>query len=223
MPHSFERVDPSLCWNCRESLSESDLCSSCIKIQPIGHDADFFSILGLPVQLIVDMNELTERFHLKSRLFHPDFHRLENGTEQDISLNNAALLNQAFKTLKDPFERALYYLDLTGPHHSPQGQKLALPPELLMEIMEFKESLEEQAESQDSIGAFRTLSLRIKDVESKILEGMAELDQMTGGRDHSSLLSCRASLSRNLEYRKYLKSIERDLKTRSSSARGQMV
>ncbi|MHB1287054.1 MAG: iron-sulfur cluster co-chaperone HscB C-terminal domain-containing protein [Leptospirales bacterium] len=223
MPHSFERVDPSLCWNCRESLSESDLCKSCIKIQPIGHDADFFSILGLPVRLIVDMTELTEQFHLKSRLFHPDFHQLENGKEQDISLNNAALLNQAFKTLKDPFERSLYYLDLTGPHHSPQGQKLTLPPDLLMEIMEFKEALEEQAAAQDGLGAFQTLSARIKDVESKILEGMSELDRIAGETDQSSLLSCRASLSRNLEYRKYLKSIERDLKARSSSARGQMV
>ena len=223
MAHSFARVDPSLCWNCRESLSESDLCTSCVKIQPIGHETDFFSVLGLPVRLTIDLSELTERFHAKSRLFHPDYHRLEDGKEQDISLNNAALVNQAFKTLRDPFERALYYLDLTGPHHSPQGQKTALPPDLLMEIMELKESLEEQAESEGAARAFQRLSEKIREAEAAVLEKMAELDGIPEGTDRALFLSCRASLGRDLEYRKYLKSIERDLKTRTTPARGQTV
>ena len=217
----FAEADPSLCWNCRESLSESDLCTSCVKIQPIGHDTDFFSVLGLPVRLTIDAVELVERFHAKSRLFHPDFHRMEAGEEQDISLSNAALVNQAFKTLKDPFERALYYLDLTAPHHSPQGQKTTLPPDLLMKIMEFKEALEEKGVSEDMDSAMRELSGSIREAESAVLEGMSELDRIVDSNNTSRLSSCRAKLCRDLEYRKYLKSIERDLKTRASRPRGQ--
>ncbi|MHB1606191.1 MAG: Fe-S protein assembly co-chaperone HscB [Leptospirales bacterium] len=223
MSHSFAEADPSLCWNCRESLSESDLCQLCVKIQPIGHDKDFFSVLGLPVRLIIDPVELVDRFHAKSRLFHPDFHRLEAGKEQDISLNNASLVNQAFKTLKDPFERALYYLDLTGPHHSPQGQKTTLPPDLLMEIMEFKESLEEKVESEDKESALKEIASRIKESESVILEGMSELDSLTELNESSTLLPIRTKLGRDLEYRKYLKSIERDLKTRVTKPREKTV
>ncbi len=216
MSNLTSHSDPSLCWNCRGSLSEADLCTSCVKIQPIGPETDFFSILGIPVRLTLDTGILTERFHEKSRLFHPDYHRLEDTREQDISLNNASLLNQAFKTLKDPFERALYFLDLTSRHHSPQGQRVVLPPSLLMEIMEFKETLEEQVDSGQSEKASKTLAARIRDVEAAILGRMESLDNLASvdksGNEETK--RSREDLTRDLEYRKYLKSLERDLKTR---------
>lgn len=216
MPNLTSNSDPSLCWNCRGSLSEADLCISCVKIQPIGPETDFFSILGIPVRLTLDSGDLTERFHEKSRLFHPDYHRLEDAREQDISLNNASLVNQAFKTLKDPFERALYYLDLTSRHHSPQGQRAVLPPSLLMEIMEFKDILEGQVDSGQSEKASKTLAERIREVEAAIIARMESIDNLAtgsnGGNDEAK--RSREDLSRDLEYRKYLKSLERDLKNR---------
>ncbi len=216
MSNLTSHSDPSLCWNCRGSLSEADLCTSCVKIQPIGPETDFFSILGIPVRLTLDTGILTERFHEKSRLFHPDYHRLEDTREQDISLNNASLLNQAFRTLKDPFERALYFLDLTSRHHSPQGQRVVLPPSLLMEIMEFKETLEEQVDSGQSEKASKTLAARIRDVEAAILGRMESLDNLAsvGKSGDEETKRSREDLTRDLEYRKYLKSLERDLKTR---------
>jgi molecular chaperone HscB len=227
MSEPATHADPSLCWNCRGSLSEADLCTSCVKIQPIGPETDFFSILGFPVRLTLDPRELTERFHAKSRLFHPDFHRLEDAREQDISLNNASLVNQAFKTLKDPFERALYVLDLTSRHHSPQGQKAVLPPALLMEIMEFKDALEEQVDSGHPIAATNALSESIRKVESSILAKMEAIDAAMDAQVPDTLEKIeeqsrrsREELSRDLEYRKYLKSMERDLRARIQSAAG---
>ena len=157
MSVSSAHADPSLCWNCRETVSDADICPSCVKIQPIGRKADFYSVLGLPVRLVLESAQLTGQFHAKSRIFHPDFHQGEESGEQLISLENASMVNQAFKTLKDPFERAAYFLDLMN--------------------------------RMDSL--------------------------LEGGTDVSRLPEKdRSALRQALEYRKYLKSIERDLKPR---------
>ena len=216
MSVSSAHADPSLCWNCRETVSDADICPSCVKIQPIGRKADFYSVLGLPVRLVLESAQLTGQFHAKSRIFHPDFHQGEESGEQLISLENASMVNQAFKTLKDPFERAAYFLDLTGPHHSPQGQKTTLPPALLMEVMEFKESLEEEAGEQGTDKALARLSRRVSEEENRILDLMNRMDSLLeGGTDVSRLPEKdRSALRQALEYRKYLKSIERDLKPR---------
>ena len=219
MSVSSAHADPSLCWNCRETVSDEDICPSCVKIQPVGRKADFYSILGLPMRLVIDSTQLTDQFHVKSRIFHPDFHQAEASGEQLISLENSAMVNQAFKTLKDPFERATYFLDLTGPHHSPQGQKTTLSPAHLMEVMEFKESLEEVAGKEGSEKALSRLSQRVSEEESRILERMKQIDALLeGGADASHLPEQdRSALWQALEYRKYLKSIERDLKARMGS------
>lgn len=215
MSVSHAHADPSLCWNCRETVSDSDICPSCVKIQPIGRKADFFSILGLPVRLLFEPERLTASFHEKSRIFHPDFHQGEESGEQLISLENAALVNQAFKTLKDPFERAAYYLDLTAPHHSPQGQKTSLSPALLMEVMELKESLEDVVQKEGKAKALSRLSENISAAEKQILEDMEAMDKLSTKKQEGTSIMIndkRASLRQKLEYRKYLKSIERDLK-----------
>ena len=219
MSISSAHADPSLCWNCRETVSDEDICPSCVKIQPIGRKADFYSVLGLPVRLVIDSAQLTDRFHIKSRIFHPDFHQEEASGEQMISLENSALVNQAFKTLKDPFERAAYFLDLTGPHHSPQGQKTTLSPAHLMEVMEFKESLEEEAGEQGPEKALSRLSQRVSEEESRILGLMKQIDALLEGGEDASRLpeKDRSALWQALEYRKYLKSIERDMKARLGS------
>ncbi len=216
MSVSSAHTDPSLCWNCRETVSDEDICPSCVKIQPVGRKADFYSILGLPVRLIMEPGQLTDRFHGKSRIFHPDFHQDEESGEQLISLENAALVNQAFKTLKDPYDRAAYFLDLTGPHHSPQGQKTTLSPILLMEVMELKESLEEEAGERGTDEALSRLARRVAEEETRILDLMKKMDALLeGGTDAGQLPeNDRSALRQALEYRKYLKSIERDLKPR---------
>ena len=129
---------------------------------------------------------------------------------------SAALVNQAFKTLKDPYDRAAYFLDLTGPHHSPQGQKTTLSPILLMEVMELKESLEEEAGERGTDEALSRLARRVAEEETRILDLMKKMDALLeGGTDAGQLPeNDRSALRQALEYRKYLKSIERDLKPR---------
>nr|AAO38292.1 HscB chaperone [Leptospirillum ferrooxidans] len=168
----------SLCWNCKGTLEEADLCGTCVKIQPFKEDRDYFDILGLPHRLVIDSGTLTEKFHEKSRLFHPDFHRMEASTEQEISLTNASRLNQAFKTLKDPFLRAAYYLALKKPGNPAIDPKKRLTGQDLMELMELKEELEGEVAVGHQEKAFARLLKEVRDLESSILESMKEIDFM---------------------------------------------
>ena len=215
----------SLCWNCKGTLEEADLCGTCVKIQPFKEGRDYFDILGLPHRLVIDSGILTEKFHEKSRLFHPDFHRMEIHTEQEISLTNASRLNQAFKTLKDPFLRAAYYLSLQKLGNPAIDPKKRLSPQDLMELMELKEELESEVAIGHQEKAFARLEKETKNLEGIILGNMQEIDQLESGTESlspeqplteetlESLQKKKVRLSRDLEYRKYILSIRREILT----------
>ncbi len=210
----------SLCWNCKGTLEEADLCGTCVKIQPFNEDRNYFDILGVPRRLILEGDLLTEKFHEKSRLFHPDYHRLEVDKEQEISLNNASRLNQAFKILKDPFLRASYYLTLERTDSpSAHSKNHRLSKQDLMELMELKEELESDLAAGNKESAFKRLATATGDLEEEILSRMQRIDQeeagISGDREQPSpspeIEQERVGLSRDIEYRKYLLSIKREL------------
>ena len=132
----------SLCWSCKEEIGGAPLCPSCVKIQPLGKNSDYFSVMGLPRKLELDPRVLEPVFHALSRRFHPDMHRMASGRERIIALENAAVLNQAYRTLKDPFERVAYLLRLELGQDGAES-KDAPPEELFEEILEVQELLGE--------------------------------------------------------------------------------
>lgn len=129
----------SLCWFCREDVEGEPLCPHCVKIQPLGQNSDFFSVMGLPRRLQVDPRVLEPVFHALSRRFHPDMYRLASPRERMIALDNSALLNQAYRTLRDPFERLNYLLKLEADRAS--ETKDSPPADLFEEILEVQEAL----------------------------------------------------------------------------------
>jgi molecular chaperone HscB len=135
------REGHSLCWSCKSEVGQEPLCPSCVKIQPLGRNSDYFSVMGLPRKLVIDPHVLEPVFHALSRRFHPDMYRMASGRERVIALENSAVLNQAYRTLRDPFDRAAYLLHLeTGKQ---TGSASNPPQELFEEILEIQELLGE--------------------------------------------------------------------------------
>ncbi|MFC1475904.1 Fe-S protein assembly co-chaperone HscB [Candidatus Zixiibacteriota bacterium] len=142
-PPENHEISPSLCWHCHTQLESPYKCDHCVKIQPWPDGADQFAFLGLPRRLQIDPEELEERFLRLSRIFHPDFFQDSADEEQEISLINAARLNKAYNTLKDPASRAGYILELElGSKYKPTK---TVPPDLAVEIMELQDALAEYA------------------------------------------------------------------------------
>jgi len=148
----FKMIDsavPVACWSCSIGHNDSTLfCPHCSKIQP-PPGGDYFSVFGLEPKLNLDLAELEHEFHRLSRKLHPDrFARaLEN--EKEWSLADTALLNDAYRTLKDPLRRTEYLLKLQGAEIGEENagkdrkDPSRVPVDLLEEVFELNMQLEE--------------------------------------------------------------------------------
>jgi molecular chaperone HscB len=131
----------SMCWHCQSEVAGEYFCERCVKVQPVSKELDYFTCLGFPRRLTIDQSALETKFYELSRAFHPDFYQNKSAAEQAISLDNSALLNTAYRTLRDPIQRAEYLLDLEA--GAAKEIRTSPPGDLFEEIIELQEILEE--------------------------------------------------------------------------------
>ena len=130
-------------------------CQSCGKVQPPA-PVDYFAFFGLPRKLDLDVSVLEKDFYELSRKLHPDLNAQAGSQEQEWSLQQSSLLNDAHRTLKDPIKRTEYLLKLEGVELEEQSKtatekarstgeikKQIVPPELLAEVFDLNMQLEE--------------------------------------------------------------------------------
>lgn len=143
-----------VCWSCGE-MRAAHFCSACGKVQP-PQPVDYFTFFGLPRKLNVDVAALEKEFYQLSRRLHPDLNVLSDKREQEWSLEQTSLLNDAYRTLKDPIKRTEYLLRLEGVELEEQSKsatekaratgqvkKQVVPPDLLEEVFDLNMQLEE--------------------------------------------------------------------------------
>jgi molecular chaperone HscB len=144
------------CWSCG-AMRAAHFCQSCGKVQP-PVPVDYFLFFGLPRKLNVDVAALEKDFYALSRKLHPDLNAAtgSNDKEQEWSLEQSSMLNDAYRTLKDPIKRTQYLLHLEGVELEEQSKaateqarvsgelkKQIVPPDLLEEVFELNMHLEE--------------------------------------------------------------------------------
>jgi len=103
---------------------------------------NFFKFFGLEQKLQVDAEALQKRFYELSKQWHPDRFSRKSRNEQAEALEATAVLNDGYRTLRDPVKRAEYLLKEEG---FPIGEQRSkdVPPELLEEVFELNMMLEE--------------------------------------------------------------------------------
>jgi molecular chaperone HscB len=157
----LESAVPVACWSCSVAHNESTLfCPDCSKIQPPSA-GDYFSIFGLDPRLNLDLAALEQEFHRLSRRLHPDRYTRASEDEKQWSLADTALLNDAYRTLKDPLRRTEYLLKLkdaeTGASAKDcsdtvllrnQEKTSRVPADLLEEVFDLNMQLEEMRRSK---------------------------------------------------------------------------
>ena len=215
----------SMCWHCQSEVTGEYFCDRCIKVQPLSKELDYFTCLGLPRKLNVEPADLENKFYELSRSFHPDFFQTKTDTERTISLGNSALLNTAYRTLKDPFQRAEYLLRLEA--GSAKDIRNSPPADLFEEILALQEDLEafrtaaDAKESPDAVQPLRQklqadrelLEQRRQDMEQRLFDLFDRWDQFqtgksdTGSRKDALLKEMREILSN----RTYVRNIVDDL------------
>lgn len=139
---------PVACWSCSVAHNESTLfCPHCSKIQP-PPGTDYFSVFAVRPHLNLDLASLEKEFHRLSRRLHPDRFARAAENEKEWSLADTALLNDAWRTLKDPITRTEYLLKLHDAEIGEErraGEKHAsrVPADLLEEVFDLNMQLEE--------------------------------------------------------------------------------
>lgn len=157
---------------------------------------DYFEFLELPRNLDIDPKDLEQRFYAFSRKYHPDVHARRSAAERAQAEEAAALLNDAYRTLRDPIKRAQYLLKLEGFDIGEQGTK-DVPPELLEEVFELNEAIEESGHGE-ALAPFRAkFQGMCGEIDAELQQHFADWDR---ARDRETLSAIRGLLNR----RKYI-------------------
>jgi len=108
---------------------------------------DHFARLGLPAALELEPAVLDKAYFTLQRQWHPDRFVSRPSEERARASTEAAALNDAYRTLKDPLSRAVYFAGLKGVELPGDGKTID-DPDLLMEAMEAREELHDATSSQ---------------------------------------------------------------------------
>jgi molecular chaperone HscB len=181
---------------------------------PVAAELDLFGALGMPRRLVIEPAELEQRYHDLGRRIHPD--RFASGAPavKEASLKGTALLTRAYRVLRDPVSRGLYWLELNGEKLSDDNKQV--PPELAALVFEVQEQLAELREASEPT-ASESLAAAIREWRGTVQEAMdrardalamnfAKWDE--GRAEPNSLI---AELKKTLSEIAYLRTLLRDI------------
>ena len=210
---------PVACWSCSIGHNDSTLfCPHCSKIQP-PPGGDFFSVFGLEPRLNLDLPALEHEFHRLSRKLHPDRFARAQENEKEWSLADTALLNDAYRTLKDPLRRTGYLLKLLGavdPEHQEKSPRT--PADLLEEVFELNMQIEEMRANRQTGAVDAELEAALTQAKMKTEALLSAVDEdlrdAWSAWDAGNVAQRQAAQKRMaalLDRRRYLSNLVRDV------------
>jgi len=136
------------CWQCGTPDVTSLFCRYCNSLQ--APTPDYFEFFGIPRNLAIQPNQLQQQFYSLSRLLHPDHYTRRSEQEKRYSLEASSILNDAYRVMRDPIQRAEYVLKEAGFDIGEQRSK-DVPPELLEEVFELNMALDELRHGDEEV------------------------------------------------------------------------
>jgi molecular chaperone HscB len=223
----LESAVPIECWSCSIGHTHSTLfCPHCSKIQP-PPGGDYFQVFGLQRGFEIDLGALETEFHRLSRKVHPDRFARATESERQFSLADTALLNDAYRTLKDPLSRTEYLLKLEGAEigeeHAGKDRKnekdpSRVPADLLEEVFELNMQLEEMRMARKMGEEDPQLQADLDHAKNKFETLLAGVDsdlrtqwQVWDAGDEAARQTAQTTMVALLDRRRYLRNLVRDV------------
>jgi molecular chaperone HscB len=223
---------PIACWSCSIGHNDSTLfCPHCSKIQP-PPGGDFFKVFSLERRFTIDLAALEHEFHRLSRKVHPDRFARAGENERQWSLADTALLNDAYRTLKDPLHRTEYLLKLEGAEIGEEhaGKNRAsedgkgakdpsrVPADLLEEVFELNMQLEEMRmarkmgeEDPQLLSDLQLAKSRFEGLLNEVDEGLRAEWQVWDEGKIAERHAAQKTMVALLDRRRYLNNLVRDV------------
>ncbi len=197
---------------------------------------DYFEFFSLPRHLVLDLSALERYFYAQSRRLHPDRFASKPVGEQEAALAQSSLLNDAYRTLRDPIARTEYLLKLEGVELEEQSQratdaarvsgtqkKQLIPPELLEEVFELNIHLQEMRMAremggeedsqlrQDLLNAQQNFQSMLAAIQTELEALWHRWDTALDAQDRPTLDTVRDQLVVLLNRRSYVRNLVRDV------------
>src|ERR1700690_1458637 len=164
----------------------------------------YYEALGLEPKLALDLADLQKKFYERSREWHPDRFSRRTPEQRQRSLDMTALVNDAYRTLREPVLRAEYFLSQKGFELSKNA-----PPELLEEVFELNMALEELRGGDDSVRPqLESSDERFKQMRAEI---DADLNGLFTRYDSAPEPAVLEEIHGSLNRRRYISNLVRDV------------
>jgi molecular chaperone HscB len=180
----------------------------------------YFEVFDLPPKLRIDAAALERDFYRRSRQLHPDKFANATPEEQEKSLEASSLLNDAYRTLKDPVKRTEYALELEGIVNTDKGGKKEerVPADLLEEVFELNMQLDEmrmnrqtgedEAQLQkDLLTAKDNFDAQFKSSDAALEKLWDKWDTGIDTRDEAKRQSAKEEMAALLDRRRYIRNL----------------
>ena len=134
--------------------------------------SQYFTLFQLEPQFDIDTDSLEQNYRTLAARFHPDRFASASAFEQKQAVMMSSTINAAYRTLKNPTDRAAYLLrqqgiDADAPEHT------SFAPEFLMQQMEWRETLAEARGGQDQT-ALTALDKEISGAQQELWRDLRE-------------------------------------------------
>lgn len=133
---------------------------------------NYFELFNLPEKFQIDSVKLQENYRSIQKEIHPDRFATSTENEKVQSMIKSTQVNDAYQTLKSPTKRAKYILSL---HKS--VEKITLPPDFLMQQMEWEEHLEDIEKNNKELDQFKLAINKKYEEYSLLLSKQIDNDQ----------------------------------------------
>ena len=133
---------------------------------------NYFELFNLPEKFQLDLEMLQENYRAIQKEIHPDRFATSSENEKVQSMIKSTQINDAYQTLKSPIKRAKYILSL---HKS--VEKITLPPDFLMQQMEWEELLEAIEKNNSELVQFKLTMDKKYEEYSLLLSSQIDDDQ----------------------------------------------
>ena len=150
-----------------------------------------FELLGLPAAFALDPSRLEQRYSELQGRVHPDRFAASSEAERRVAMQWATRANEAYRTLRDPLARARYLLSLKG-YDTGEESNTAMPPDFLMQQMEWREAVAEARGERD----LETLAA----LRAEIAAARAEMLELLGRALDAANYDAGCSLVRKLRF-----------------------
>ena len=132
-----------------------------------------FDLFGLPPAFSLDSVRLDQAYRDIQAEIHPDKFAHAGEAEKRLSMQWTTRVNEAYQTLKKPFERANYLLRLHG-IDAMDPMNTAMPKDFIMQQMEWREALADAAQAGDE-GALQRLEKDLRGQAKALQTELARL------------------------------------------------